>query len=316
MLNFSQEIQIECLKRNETYVGVTNMVELGKSKTFSIIICSAGNIRFCDNKKYLKRKDFCTCGKCNIIPNDSLTWGSAVKQYLFLETLNLELIEKAPTLMKLVYFSCGDGYICCNSPYCLLRATKNNKPFDKGLFTSKNKYQIQNINKYIKENRKDYVLLTNKTNLTLKEICYFKYIGDGLSKNSCRYFKMSLDKFIHAECKHPNLIMSKGEKKIADFLTTNNFTYKTNYMYDDCINIKRLKFDFAVHKNKKFICLIEFDGAQHDKEMGFAKGHSLEYRQNNDKLKTDYCNKHNIPFLRINHKDYNSINSILIDFLK
>lgn len=312
MLEYSERVEKESIKRLETYIGSSVINRNGSNYASSILSCKNNIIRFVINREYVNRGGRCDCDVCKRdIGTDGDTWENPEKQRLFLLSIGYEMVKPSKTIMKLIYFKTKDGYIGCNSIYCIMRAIEGKYDFDLGIFKSKNEYQIQNLLRYIEENRKNYKLLNTHKNIRSKETCFFKYTGDGLSKNSCRYFKMTLDRFLHAECKHPNLIMSKGEKRISDWMAENNIKYKTNYVFDDCRNERPLKFDFGVFKNGKLFGVIEFDGAQHEAEYGFVDAGKLEYRKNNDRIKTDYCKNNRINFLRINHRDYKNIPAIL-----
>jgi len=56
--------------------------------------------------------------------------------------------------------------------------------------------------------------------------------------------------------------MSKGEDKVAKLLSENGIQFKREFIFSDCKSLrgKSLRFDFAVFKNGKLVCLIEIDG--------------------------------------------------------
>ena len=55
----------------------------------------------------------------------------------------------------------------------------------------------------------------------------------------------------------PKCCLSHGEKRIAIYLDKHNIEYYTQYKFDDCKNIHRLRFDFYIPNIN--MC-IEFDG--------------------------------------------------------
>ena len=64
--------------------------------------------------------------------------------------------------------------------------------------------------------------------------------------------------------------------------------------------MKNKRFDFAIVNNvNQIIRLIEFDGEQHYR--GDIRGYwnSLNRVKESDKIKNNYCLKHNIPLVRI-----------------
>lgn len=96
---------------------------------------------------------------------------------------------------------------------------------------------------------------------------------------------------------------SKGEKKIAEYLSKRLVNYQSQYV----VNYQGYKrFDFAILNHDNTVnCFIEYDGEQHFRPVDFAgKGsewakHSFEYTQERDRQKNEYCVLNNIPLLRI-----------------
>lgn len=98
---------------------------------------------------------------------------------------------------------------------------------------------------------------------------------------------------------------SKGEYILEKVLTDNGCNFLHEYTFDDCVNKNKLKFDFAVFDGEQIKCLIEYDGIAHyeptrfhgiDKsiaEENFAK------QKERDLIKDKYCEKNNIPLIRI-----------------
>ena len=105
-------------------------------------------------------------------------------------------------------------------------------------------------------------------------------------------------------------LKSKGELKINTLLTEMKISFKTQYSFDDCRfpDTQRLAyFDYAIFHNEQLICLIEFDGTQH--YIGWSqKQESLEIIQKRDNFKNEYCQKHNIPLVRIPYWELDNIN--------
>lgn len=94
---------------------------------------------------------------------------------------------------------------------------------------------------------------------------------------------------------------SKGEKKILEILENNNIFFIRQYKFNECKNINQLPFDFYLPDYN--IC-IEFDGIQHYKPVKYFGGiNKLKYTQNNDKIKTEYCENNNIRLIRIGYDE-------------
>jgi hypothetical protein len=113
----------------------------------------------------------------------------------------------------------------------------------------------------------------------------------------------------------PFCASSKGENAIKEWLDKNNIDYKREYKIDGCVNKRRLPFDFAVFQGKKLLGLIEYQGRQHYEPIEYFGGlKSMLLLQKNDKIKLEYCKRHNIPLLAVHHTELNSINNKLFDF--
>lgn len=98
--------------------------------------------------------------------------------------------------------------------------------------------------------------------------------------------------------------MTRGERKIDNYLKHNNFEYDYQYKFNDCKNIFPLPFDFVVFHNKKII-LIEYQGEQHYYPIDFdGKGEEVakekfEKQKINDNIKRKYCETNNITLIEI-----------------
>ena len=109
---------------------------------------------------------------------------------------------------------------------------------------------------------------------------------------------------------------SLGEHLIEEFLKAHNLEYKCQYTFDDCRDVNKLPFDFAVFINGD-VRLIEFDGSQH------FEGHSRQWNTPehhskvamHDTYKNIYCAYHKIPLLRIPYWRIRSFDNMLASFL-
>ena len=98
---------------------------------------------------------------------------------------------------------------------------------------------------------------------------------------------------------------SKGEKLVARVLDYLNISYQREVSFPDLLgDINQLRFDFAVFKNNKLFCLIEYDGSQHFMyKKGFHPSRvTFMLQKKYDRLKDTYCNQHNIRLIRISYK--------------
>lgn len=107
----------------------------------------------------------------------------------------------------------------------------------------------------------------------------------------------------------PHCSESRGERTISKHLDKNGVSYYRQYKFSDCKNVFPLPFDFYI---PKFRLLIEFDGQQHFEPMKFFGGlDAFEKLQNNDRIKTDYCEENCIDLLRIRYDQVDDIPDIL-----
>lgn len=109
-------------------------------------------------------------------------------------------------------------------------------------------------------------------------------------------------------------ISSKGERKIEEILFLNNIPFIKEKRFSDLIfeDTKKLaRFDFYVNNSY----LIEFDGRQHFIQSNgvYDSEEKFKRTQEHDRIKNDYCKKHNIPLIRI---PFTEIDKLNIDMLK
>lgn len=106
---------------------------------------------------------------------------------------------------------------------------------------------------------------------------------------------------------------SVGERRIRQWLETNNIDFIQEKWFEDCRDVNPLPFDFYL-PDKNII--IEFDGQQHFEETHFFSLRNseipvTEYVQYHDAIKTDYCNSHGINLIRIPYTQIKEIENIL-----
>ena len=109
---------------------------------------------------------------------------------------------------------------------------------------------------------------------------------------------------------------SVNEKRISKYLDDSSANYKTEYSFSDLISDKGklLRYDFAIFKNDILTHLIEYDGEFHFMEISISVD-GMELLKYHDRLKNEYCLKHNITLVRIPYWDRDSIEEILNDIL-
>lgn len=75
------------------------------------------------------------------------------------------------------------------------------------------------------------------------------------------------------------------------------------------------RIDFAIQKENKIICFIEYDGEQHFRynNRGWNTKENYERTIKGDKIKEKYAADNQIPMIRIKYTDFDKLN---INYLK
>lgn len=108
--------------------------------------------------------------------------------------------------------------------------------------------------------------------------------------------------------------MSRGERKIRDFLQSNKIEYIFQYKFQDCRNSKPLPFDFYL---PLLNTCIEYDGYQHFFPSGFGCHDDEKIEKNfkatikNDNIKNNYCIENRINLIRIPYTEFDNIERFL-----
>lgn len=105
------------------------------------------------------------------------------------------------------------------------------------------------------------------------------------------------------------IFKSKGEEKIAQILKENNISFERQKTFDTC----RFKdtnalayFDFYL---PDYNLLIEYDGKQHfvTQNQGWDTQEKLQYTQQHDRYKNQWCKDNNISLIRIPYTKYDNL---------
>ena len=132
---------------------------------------------------------------------------------------------------------------------------------------------------------------------------------------SCGYEWMARPSHLLHGLGCPSCQETSGEQRIRQWLDGNCVKYEFQKRFADCKNERILPFDFYL---SDYNCCIEYDGAQHFKEIDHWGGKEyLSRRQHNDQIKNDYCNKNNIRLIRIRYDEdvYDVLNNMLMPFI-
>lgn len=95
----------------------------------------------------------------------------------------------------------------------------------------------------------------------------------------------------------PRCRSSRGEQELICVFEELNLRYIRQYSYEDCRDLRRLKFDFYLPDHD---ILVEFDGIQHFKVVEYFGGFDgFAERVRKDYIKSDYCLENGKPLIRI-----------------
>lgn len=107
-------------------------------------------------------------------------------------------------------------------------------------------------------------------------------------------------------------LMSQGEDLIASILKELKYKYESQKTFEGCLSQKGrcLRFDFYI---SNLNCCIEYDGEQHFYSgTGWNTSENLMITQQRDRIKNEYCLKHNIRLIRIPYTQLSNINKDFI----
>ena len=125
---------------------------------------------------------------------------------------------------------------------------------------------------------------------------------DDNNKPVRKEFYSQLGHIVSGDCTGENTRKSNAEINFASCLDSLEIKYETEKTYEGLLskNGGFLRFDFLLHLNNKQDILIELDGEQHYKPCEkFGGEESFQKLKENDSLKNEYCEQHNIPLIRI-----------------
>lgn len=125
------------------------------------------------------------------------------------------------------------------------------------------------------------------------------------------------------DAKSCGCLKSSGETLTKKILNMLKIPYRQEYSFADLkspfSNIL-LRFDFALFKEGNLIGLIEFQGAQHERQIAYF-GNKLEQIRQCDLKKKEYCRDHDIPVMYITYinnqlPDEEALTEMIKDFYK
>ncbi|MCK9439447.1 MAG: hypothetical protein WC188_04530 [Candidatus Caldatribacteriota bacterium] len=112
------------------------------------------------------------------------------------------------------------------------------------------------------------------------------------------------------------LKISKGEKRISEFLDLHNISYVREKSFVNCINQKgnKLRFDFYL---EQFNLLIEYQGHHHIKPINKYRRAKIVHEKTviHDKIKESFAIENKINLFKIYYVDYNKVEEILTNLM-
>lgn len=117
----------------------------------------------------------------------------------------------------------------------------------------------------------------------------------------------------------PECSQSAGESKMMRILRNLGFSITPQYSFDDCSDIRKLRFDGYDKDNN---IAFEYQGEQHYRPVDFTgKDKDLALKSyesgiRRDKIKEDYCRNNNIPLIKIPYWEFNNMESFIDSELK
>lgn len=111
----------------------------------------------------------------------------------------------------------------------------------------------------------------------------------------------------------PKCNESRGEKAVRSYLETHQVIFVPQKIFKDCINKRKLRFDFYL---PEYNTVIEYDGEQHFMPVDWFGGEKcFKSIQQRDDIKNRYCDTNGIRMLRIPYFEYRNIENAINNFL-
>ena len=152
----------------------------------------------------------------------------------------------------------------------------------------------------------------NRSNTTFNKIFIGEVDGksnDGLYLYDCtcfcrNHFIYNATKILNRHIQSCGCLTSKGEQKIQDLLEQMKIKFIHEYPLKDLLTEKNnpRRMDFAIFKQDKLHCFIEYQGEQHYNQ------NNNWYNPEGDIQKKEYCKNKNIPLVEIPYTDFDKIN--------
>lgn len=265
------------------------------------IVCKCGNI-FEKTWVSFRAQSYCLiCGAERRRKLQTFTY-EYVKKFIETELGFILLSTEYKTARLVLEVQCSQGHIFYPT-FDSLHNKRTGCPYCVGV-----RYTYEMIKDYV-ENERGFKLLTLEYHSCLQKL-----------QIQCKegHIFTSTMQILKQNCGCTTCNKSKGENKVLKYLIENNVKYDKQYKFDDCRHKNCLPFDFVIFNDSGDIeCLIEYQGMQHFKEVGYFKGKDkLESQIRNDNIKREYCKNNNINLLEISYLDFNNVENILDEYFQ
>lgn len=290
----------EYVRRNNIPCSVPNQ-EYNKDNV--VLTCSCGDNFVVEWNNFINKHQYqcCRCGRKKSAINHR-------KDNLYMDVMsraNLQIIEEYKGCKYSHYFMNKDGYIVKTNLYNIKEGVNPNDT----IFDVSNKYSIDNMKHYLSINQPNIELISNEY-CGAKEYYKFKCSCGNIFSTTWGYLRSLSD----ARCPICSNRMSNIEHKVFLWLKENGVEFISQYSFDDCKDVSKLKFDYYLPFYNK---MIEVDGEQHFAPIRFGsisqEQAEINFRSNSkrDKIKNDYCLEHGIELLRIPYWQFDNDDYIL-----
>jgi len=292
-----EKICERAFKNNKTLISE---VERNRSGRFFNILCNE-----CKNEMVLRADSFGRCNICNLFNRRFNNEKFSIKaklvhgdKYNYDGICYVDCYTKIGiycNTCKVVFYQRPCDHLYGNGcGVCAINASRS----DTEEFILKSR--IVHGDKY---NYDGVVYINMKTKVEIKcndcNNVFMQRPGDHLSGNGC-----------------PVCNESKGELRIAKYLSDKGIEFERQKEFEDLKHIKSLKFDFYLYGLN---ILAEYDGEGHYKPIFGStpeeKQKNLEEQQIRDRLKDEWALVNNIILLRIPYWDFDRIEEILEAFI-
>lgn len=293
IFSYKNKFIIENIKN---YIRLNNIdikllsTEINKDKKIELK-CKCGSKFITDLYTFIGLKKY-LCNRCSSVKASKSRMKD--KEYVFYEN-GLTPIEKYKGVNKRIYCKTEEGYYV----YCSVEGIERYNNINSTIFHSCNKYVIENIKLFIKNNDLDVELLSEEYTGTHDKL-KFKCSCGNIFYNNLDAFKRGIGQ----KCKGcgKKSVISKMEESVEKYLKELNIENYREKIFVDCKDKYCLPFDFYL---PQYNSCIECQGKQHFEAIEYFGGiEHLNYVKHHDKIKKDYCNNNNIGFLEISYLDF------------